>query len=175
MPGQNAPYQEPEQFSQLYERTHLVVFRFVYGLHGGPAQAVEDLTAETYLRAWKSRRRFIGDEAAALGWLLQIARNLVIDAHRRRQVRGAGLSLDDVHLTDPQASPEEQATIHEQYRTLLSAMQTLSSAQREIIVLRYLLDWPVKRISAHLGLAENTVSVNLRRILIRMRTHWPGN
>jgi RNA polymerase sigma-70 factor, ECF subfamily len=174
MPGQTAPYREPEQFSQLYERTHLAVFRFVYGLHGGPAQAVEDLTAETYLRAWKSRHRFSGDEAAALGWLLQIARNLVIDAHRRRQVRGAGLSIEDVHLIDPQASPEEQTALHEQYQRLLSSLQTLTNTQREIIVLRYLLDWPVKRIAIQLGLAENTISVNLRRILLRMRAGWPG-
>lgn len=42
-----------------------------------------------------------------------------------------------------------------------------------MIVLRYVLGWPVKRIAEHLDMLENTVSVNLRRILQRMQRDWP--
>jgi RNA polymerase sigma-70 factor (ECF subfamily) len=44
------------------------VFRYIYGLSGGPLQEAEDLTAETYARAWKTRQSFSGNEEAALGW-----------------------------------------------------------------------------------------------------------
>ena len=76
-----------DAFTRLYEETYLIVFRYVYGLSGGPLQESEDLTAETYARAWKTRQGFHGDGQAALGWLLRIARNLAIDLSRRRKVR----------------------------------------------------------------------------------------
>jgi len=93
MPSRHAPLAEAEAFAELYQRTHLVVFRYIYGLNGGPQQEVEDLTAETFIRAWKARQRFDGGEKAALSWLLRIARNLVIDAHRRTKVRGVEANL----------------------------------------------------------------------------------
>jgi DNA-directed RNA polymerase specialized sigma24 family protein len=45
--------------------------------------------------------------------------------------------------------------------------------QREILVLRYVLGWPVKRIGEYLGILENTVSVSIRRSLQRLRDRWP--
>ena len=78
----------------LGDQTHLAVYRYVYGLTGGPQQEVEDITAETYLKAWHARRRFSGNEDAATGWLLQIARRLVIDSYRRRQARPTDTDID---------------------------------------------------------------------------------
>ena len=40
--------QNEEAFTRLYEQTHLIVFRYVYGLSGGPLQEAQDLMAETY-------------------------------------------------------------------------------------------------------------------------------
>jgi DNA-directed RNA polymerase specialized sigma24 family protein len=49
---QNSPIASPTCFKELYERNRLPVFRYIYGLTGGPQAEVEDLTAETFLRAW---------------------------------------------------------------------------------------------------------------------------
>lgn len=56
-----APLAAPSAFRKLYERNRLPVFRYVYGLTGGPQEEAEDLTAETFLRAWKARHDFQGD------------------------------------------------------------------------------------------------------------------
>jgi RNA polymerase sigma-70 factor (ECF subfamily) len=177
MPGQSRPLEEPEAFNQLFEHTHTSVFRFIYALHGGPQQEVEDLTAETFMRAWKARRRFQGDRQAATGWLLQIARNLVIDAHRRRQARGEVGFLEDLSQvyvpSNREDEPEVQIIREEQFRILWSQLQALSPEHREMVVLRYILGWQVKRIASHLEMQENTVSVNLRRILKRLQRDWP--
>jgi len=175
MPSRHTPIAEAEAFAELYQRTHLVVFRYIYGLSGGPQQEVEDLTAETFMRAWKARQRFTGAEEAALSWLLKIARNLVIDTHRRTKVRGEETNLIDALLIAPDASPEEQVARHEQFNTLWVIIHNLEPQHREIIVLRYVLGWSVKRIAAHLNMLENTTSVNLRRILQRMQRDWPVN
>jgi RNA polymerase sigma-70 factor (ECF subfamily) len=179
MPSDKAPLLDRASFENLYARTHLVVYRYIYGLYGGPVEEVEDLTAETFLRAWNARRRFSGDDGAALGWLLRIARNLVIDAIRREKVRRVTGGFDEENAEpDPfpaLASPEEQAAFREQVRTLRVILLELPAEHREMIVLRYILGWPVKGIAAHLGLLENTVSVILRRVFQRIRDRWPSD
>ncbi len=167
------PLRDGQVFDELYSHTHLIVFRYIYGLHNGPAEDVEDLAAETYLRAWKARSRFQGDEGAALGWLLTIARRPVIDAHRRKKVRGVDQNIETLALPSAGDSPEEQSIHRERRQTLRKVMQSLSMQQREILTLRYSLGWRVKDIGAHLEIAENTISVNLRRALQRIRDLWP--
>ncbi len=96
-----APYTTANAFRQLYERTHLSVYRFVYALHGGPAEDVEDIAAETWERAWNGRMRFRGNEHDAVGWLLTIARNLVIDKQRAEQRRPSAMALDGLAFEPP--------------------------------------------------------------------------
>lgn len=168
-----APLDSPEAFGQFYAHTHLTVFRYIYGLYGGPQEDVEDLTAETFMRAWRARGSFEGDDEAALRWVLQIARHLVIDAHRRWGRHGYPDNIDDMALAAQGNGPEEQTLLNEQRRLLGSLLHTLSDKQREILVLRYILGWRVKRIAAHLDMPPNTVSVTIRRTLNRLRSEWP--
>jgi DNA-directed RNA polymerase specialized sigma24 family protein len=92
-------------FTRLYEETYLIVFRYIYGLSGGPLQEVEDLTAETYARAWKSHHHFNGDARAALGWLLRIARNLALDLSCWRNVRNGDEDVLVELLAHPNLAP----------------------------------------------------------------------
>jgi RNA polymerase sigma-70 factor (ECF subfamily) len=171
---ENISLRSAEAFQQFYTRSHLMVFRFIYGLHGGPGDEVEDLTAETFERAWKARRRFSGSEKAALGWLLKIARNLVIDAHRRQKTRGFSQDIEKTIIPADELDPEKQLLVREQVKTLWLLLDGLSEQQREILVLRYILGWQVQDIGSHLEMKENTVSVTIRRAIKRLRREWPN-
>jgi RNA polymerase sigma-70 factor (ECF subfamily) len=160
-------------FTRLYEETYLIVFRYVYGLSGGPLQEAEDLTAETYARAWKTRQGFRGDEQAARGWLLHIARNLAIDLSRRRKVRNMDESVPIELLVDPSLTPEADVITREQITILWRMLGTLPEDTREMLVLRYILGWQVKQIAAHLDMSENNVSVVIRRALKSLQRDWP--
>src|SRR4030065_2868647 len=124
MHASQPPLQDPETFSNLFASTQIIIFRFIYGMHGGPVEEVEDLTCDTYMRAWKGRSGFIGDDHDALCWLFTIARRLVIDAHRRRKSHPDHnfVELDDTNIEamfpSTQIPVEEQAAIHEQINTL---------------------------------------------------------
>lgn len=163
-----------DSFTRLYETTHLFVFRYVYGLSGGPAQEAEDLTAETYARAWKTSAHFRGDERAALSWLLSIARNLAIDLARRRKVRKVDEDAPIELLIDPNLTPEADVITREQIKILWRMLASLSEDVREILVLRYMLGWQVKQIAEHLGMTENNTSVTIRRTLKNLQRDWPG-
>ena len=160
-------------FTRLYEATYLIVFRYVSGLSGGPLQEAEDLTAETYARAWKTRQSFNGDEHAALSWLLRIARNLAIDLSRRRKVRDIDENFSIELLVDSNLSPEIDVVTREQITILWKLLGTLSEDIREMIVLRYMLGWQIKQVAEHLGLRENNVSVTIRRALKSLQRDWP--
>jgi len=174
------PLQDPAAFTELFEKHHLAVFRFIFGLSGGSIHEVEDLTADTFLRAWKSRQRYEGDLNSALGWLLTIARHLVIDAARRKKVRKHEqliADLDEWQTLSPfeQIPSVETSTIRrEQVSQIHQILCKLPPERREILVLRYILGWQVKQIAAHMGILENTVSVYIRRAIEQIRREWPA-
>jgi RNA polymerase sigma-70 factor (ECF subfamily) len=163
---------DTEVFTRLYERTYLAVFRYVYGLNGGSQQEAEDLTADTYARAWKARQRFHGDDKAALGWLLQIAKNLVIDLSRRHKVRNLDEGFNIELLVDPNQVPELDIIAREQITTLWRMLGSLSEDTREMLVLRYMLGWQIKQVAEHLGTSENNISVTIRRVLQHLQSDW---
>src|SRR3712207_45846 len=73
---------EPARFALLYERYVGPIYRYCYVQLGNQA-AAEDATSEVFLKALAALPRFRGGSLP--GWLLQIARNTVIDARRRRR------------------------------------------------------------------------------------------
>ncbi len=164
----NSPIASPEKFRALYEQNRLPVFRYVFGLVGGSQDEAEDLTAETFLRAWKARHRFAGDMDSAIGWLIRIAKRLVIDNYRRSLHVTRNLPTDSRSIPTP-----EQITIDdEQRKTLFSLLAELPDEQREIIVLRYMLGWRVNDIAHHIGATENNVSVIIHRTLAKLKGKW---
>jgi RNA polymerase sigma-70 factor, ECF subfamily len=161
-----------DAFARLYEESHLVIFRYVYGLTGGPLQEVEDLTAETYERAWRTRQRFQGDEQAALSWLLRIARNLAIDLFRRRKVHHEYEDLQIDLLVDSKILPEMNVVVREQMEILWRLLGRLPEDVREMIVLRYMLGWKIRQVGVYLHMSENSVSVTIGRALKGLRRDW---
>jgi RNA polymerase sigma-70 factor (ECF subfamily) len=167
------PLHTHTQISRLYQEKHLLVFRHIYGLCGGQTPLAEDLTAETFLRAWQSRTTFSGSWEAATGWLLRIARNLVIDHQRNRLEQKTTHIAEEAPFTATIALPEEALIAAEQQTILLALMQELPIEKREMITLRYLLGWRVNQIADYLEIPENTVSVTIQRTLKQMRYRWP--
>lgn len=164
----DSPIVSPASFRELYERDRLSVFRYIYGLTGGLQAEAEDLTAETFLRAWQARHRFVGDTAAATGWLIRIAKRLVIDEYRRTLQAARNMPS----ALDAESTPEQDAIAGERKRTLVALLSDLPDEQREILTLRYLLGWRVTEISRHLGVSENNISVTIHRTLSKLREKW---
>lgn len=155
---------DPTSFRVVYEKDSPSVFRYIYSLIGGIQLDAEDLTAETFLRAWSARHRFDGDLDSAIGWLISIARRLVIDDYRRQTVRSR-----EVPTANPETPLEQQVIVGEQKQMVIQLLNDLPQEHREIVILRYLLGWQVNQIAHHLGTTENGVSVTLYRVLQRLR------
>jgi len=163
-----SPIASAPEFQWAYQQNRLSVFRYICSLTGGPQAEAEDLTAETFLRAWKARHRYQGEQDRVIGWLIQIAKRLVIDDYRREQ-RAARRQPP---APPPADTPEDSALHNEDSRRLAELLAALPTELREILTLRYSLGWHVKDVAAHMQMTENNVSVTIHRTLAKLRQQW---
>ena len=142
------------------------VFRLAW-LQLGDADDAEDITQETFLRAWKHLKRF--DPSRPLRpWLLSIGANL---ARNRRRSAGRYVSaLMRAFREEPKAiALEEKSAQHTEANELWRAVQQLDLHDQQIVYLRYFLDLPVSETADTLQIAEGTVKSRLSRALEKLR------
>ena len=98
---------DAEAFAELYAEHRASVYRLLLARTRSTTLA-DDLTSETFCRAWGAMSQFHLDEQYFGAWLRRIARNLAVD-HFRSRARALELTTADLsHLpTDPLAGPEE--------------------------------------------------------------------
>ena len=134
------------------------VFRYLVFLTGDRA-AAEDLTAETFEKAFRTWRRFDPRRGSPRTWLCQIARTTAIDwfrAEARRKRREETYSRDfgqASELMDGLPGPLEQA------------VRELSPAEREVVALRVLLELDGPSAARVLGISQTACSTRLSRAL----------
>ena len=71
-------------FEAVYRRELPRVYNF-FRYRLGDDQLAEDLTSETFEKAWRNRQRYRRDLAAFSTWLFTIARRVAVDQYHRRR------------------------------------------------------------------------------------------
>lgn len=165
---------DPQAFAQLYRLHHPRVLGFVTK-RVNDRHLAEDLTADTFLRALAALPKLTFRGSCLGGWLITIARRLVIDHFRLsrtrpvRPVPAPGLGLADERTAE--AAPEATAI----GRTwLAAAIEQLEPRQREIVVRRILLDRSVQQTAVELDCHESAVKHGLRRALRNLAALLPA-
>jgi RNA polymerase sigma-70 factor (ECF subfamily) len=143
------------------------VFGFVLRRVGDRALA-EDLSQETFLRAWRGYPSFRG-EASVRGWLLAIATNTLRDHARRARRRPAEVA--DAEAPDVPAPAEDPAARFEgaeDVRRVGAALASLSELHREMFLLRERDGLSYKEIARALECPIGTVMSGLARARERL-------
>lgn len=135
--------------------------------------AAEDLVQEAFLRLARSSDR-IQDDSKAPAYLRSIVLNLARDHNRRglvslRHHAAAGHNLD-VAVT----SLDDDLVRDEKHRTVLAAVRTLPTRQRDCVTLRYFEELGIEAIAATLGVSPNSVKTHLRRGLAALERELEG-
>ena len=99
---------QPECFAVLFDRHFARVHGYLRRRLGDELAA--ELAAETFLRAFGSRRRFSGGDASVLAWLFGIAANLVRMNHRteERRLRAYARAAAGVSGVEPGIAVEDR-------------------------------------------------------------------
>jgi RNA polymerase sigma-70 factor, ECF subfamily len=136
----------------------------------GCAADAEDLTAQTFEKAWRSRHRYRRDLAGFTTWLLTIARHVAIDHFRARRAE-APLEAAG-HIASPARTPEQDASLGQQAERLSQLLEGLPAREREILALKYGAEMTNRAIATATGLSETNVGTILQRTLQRLRGEW---
>lgn len=154
-------------FSAIYDEHVWRVFGFfAYRTHG--RADAEDLTQQTFERAFRSWGRYDPSQASVETWLIAIARNLLID-HYRADRSARSEPLDDVDADRQTLLAEPETPELGLEPDLERALAALSDRERDLIALRFGGDLSGPEIAALTGLSLANVQQILSRSLRRMR------
>jgi len=127
------------------------------------AELALDAVQEAFLR-WREQDADRIDEPAA--WLLRVASNWMTDQLRRHRPT---LPYHDVgEVARGEGDPAAVLVRHELQEQVRSALAGLRLEDREVLVLRYSLDWSSARIAEALGLTIQAVDMRLSRARRRL-------
>jgi RNA polymerase sigma-70 factor, ECF subfamily len=164
---------DEEAFYDLVSKYKNPITNFITRIIGNYDQAV-DLTQETFLRVYKSLRKYRSDYQFST-WIYRIASNLAIDELRWRKRRGLferrkttpeeqeRENGQEEQVVDTRRSPDELCA-DAQYRKLIQdAIQTLPPVYRTVFVLNAVEEMDYEQISEVLGCSLGTIKSRLHR------------
>lgn len=148
---------------------------------------VSDVVQDVMIEAHRRLQDYIRNPAMAFHlWLRQIAKDRIIDAHRRHRASGkrsvdreqamaapgdGDHSTRDLvaQLCDPELTPAAAATRKEMARQVEEAISQLDEQDCEIIVMRHYEHLTNQEIAQALGLTEPAASMRYLRAIRRLR------
>jgi RNA polymerase sigma-70 factor, ECF subfamily len=153
-----------DAFRELYEQNVAVVVGFLHRRVW--ASEVEDLTADTFCRAFERISGYEWRGVPFRAWLLRIAFNLVVGRARKK-------SSTEMVMADPPpvatGTAEDAALRHLEAGELLASLDRIPEAQRGVLELRFLEDLSVAETAEVLGSSEEAVRALTYRALRSLR------
>ena len=159
---------DPEAFTLLVGKYQDRLYRHIRRRVTDP-EIAEDLTQETWLRAFRAISSFRGD-SAFYSWLYRIAENVITDFFRKGKVDTEPLHLiDECRITETDPCPSRDVERAELRQLLQAALTVLTPIRRRVFLLYYHHELPIKAIAAEIGRSEGTIKTHLRNARLQLR------
>lgn len=145
------------------------------------AGLAEDAVQEALLKAWHRRSEFRGD-AELDTWIHRIALHAAIDLVRRRkpqqQLHAHEEVIANLAMAAPAPSPESDYVHEAMSKDLVTAMQRLTTLERQTFLLKHIEGWRLEEIAASQQTNVNNTKQTLFRAVRKLRTElnaWRGD
>lgn len=145
-----------------YEVQYDKIYRYCYFKVSNAAVA-EDITQETFLRFLENST--YKENGKALNYLYTIARNLCIDEYRKRVTEELPDELAEETGVDGMAESVIDGLVMRQ------ALEKLTPMERELVLLRYVNEVPVKVICELQECSRFSLNRRLKQILKKLRSY----
>ena len=137
----------------------------------GMAQDAEEAVNDTYLAVWNTVPPKSPDPLA--GYVYRTGRNISLDKLKYNSAEKRNgrydLSIDELAECIPSAALDEQVEEQELGLAINRFLASLSADDRALFLRRYWFGDPVKEIAKDLGMRQNTATVRLNRLRIKLR------
>ena len=159
--------------AELYDLSSAAVFGLVLRVVGDRSDA-EEVTLDVYMQVWKHAERYDSSRGRVLSWLLTIARSRAIDRLRSKAAkdRGREQSLDAAgvaEVADASLNPEQSSFEATRKTTVLTALDSLQTDQRQAIELAYFGGMSHSEIADRTGQPLGTIKTRIRVGMLRLR------
>lgn len=150
---------DPTLYAEAYPR----IRRYIGSLVHDQTEA-EDLTQDTFLRAYRSRDA-LRDPQAQVTWLYRIATNVTVD-RMRRHARQPATAEAEIEEIDP---PDEGAALHtvversEMSHCIQEFLTDLPDPYRAVLLMADLQEMTGREIAELLGISLATVKIRIHR------------
>lgn len=137
----------------------------------GNAHDSQELTQETFLKAFRSLERYEIRETPFKTYLGRIALNLITDYWRKKGRTPLVVDIAEYQqpLVDQATGPEEAALDSEQQSELLQLIRLLPDDQRQAVELRIIAGLPVREAAEFMGKTEGALKMLQQRALKNLR------
>ncbi len=157
-------------FQRFLDEQRDVVWRYLLSRVG--AAEAEDCFQETFIAAMRAYPR-LRPNSNVRAWVLTIAQNKALDAHRARGRRAEPAAepaeLAEASGREDGAAPSAQDELLAREEALWQAVAELPERQRSAVTLRYLADLPHREIAAAIGCSPEAARSSLHEGLGKLR------
>ncbi|MCQ3939201.1 MAG: RNA polymerase subunit sigma-24 [Chloroflexi bacterium] len=165
-----APASEAD-FKEVYQQELPRIYNFFRYQVGNDAIA-EDLTADTFEKAWRNRERYQRDLSALSTWLFTIARRVAVDHYRKQR---PAAPLEEIAELPSEDHTEDAAQQREDIARLSILLSRLAERERELVALKYGAGLTNRAIASLIGMTESNVGVTLHRVVQFLRSEWEAH
>lgn len=148
-------------FQELYRTYAGEVFRFAYWLAGDRHDA-EDITSETFVRAWTSKTEIRTQTVKA--YLFTIARNTYLEQKRKKRDQ---IELEP-NLADPALDPHDLTVLRLDLADVLRVIGDLPESSRSAFLLRVQHDLSYAEIARVLDISLSAAKVKVHRARLKL-------
>ncbi len=155
---------DKEAFGELYDIYAPKLFRFIRLKVGSQALA-EDLSSESFLRAWeyfREKEKRVEESFQAL--LYRIAHNLVVDYYKRKSSQEILINDDFNIFLENQFAPDD-IRIKEDTKEIHRAFVQIKAEYQNVILWYYVDELSVPEIAKMMNKSEGAVRVLIHRAL----------
>ena len=165
--------QDPEAFGEIVRRWERKIFALCFGMLGREDDA-RDAAQEAFIAAYRNLANFRG-EAKVSSWLHRIAVNQCLTIKRRAKTRSEEFLDDDdgseerVFIAPLHNSPSRQAEQFERLKLVRTAVSSLPTDLKQVIVMTEFEDMTFQEISETLEIPLSTVKSRLYTALKQLK------
>ncbi len=164
---------DPHAFDTLYRRYLPRIYRYTCAQTAN-AEDAADLTQQIFLQALDALPAYRARGLPFAAWLFRIARNAVIDAHRRR--RHSALAWETLpealHTSSSDNDPETLLLRRESLGRLHELLAALDGEKRELLALRFAGQLSSSEIATVVGKSPAAVKKQLTRLIQALKEQY---
>ncbi|MDD3007181.1 MAG: RNA polymerase sigma factor [Candidatus Pacebacteria bacterium] len=162
---QRAQRGDTDAFEQVYDFYVPKIFRFAF-LKIGNKENAEDLTSETFIRFWTVIRKEKITAESAEPILYKIARNLIIDFYRKKEIIAQEIDEELANtISDKQSDFISRMINREEIKEMMEILREIKDEYQEIIILRFVEELEIEEVAQITGKTKGSVRVLSHRAL----------